>query len=67
MMRLVSGSYAGVFALLTIEALRAEPIVGPSAATLLLFGAWLLATAGGALWVGRARPASGRPSAVGVG
>jgi hypothetical protein len=59
MMRLVSGSYAGVFAVLMIQALRAEPVIAPTASTLLLFGAWLLATGAGAVWLGRARPASG--------
>ncbi len=40
-----AGSYFALVVLLLIQALRGQPILGPDALTLGLFGAWALVTA----------------------
>ncbi|MEU8528907.1 MULTISPECIES: hypothetical protein [Streptomyces] len=59
-----SGAYAAVFALLTWQALRGQPLLRPDAVTLLAGGAALVLTVGAAAWAVRAAP---RGSGAGTG
>ena len=39
-----AGSYAGLFAVLLVQALRAEPLIAPSGSTVAMFGVWAVGT-----------------------
>ena len=61
-----AGSYAVLFALLLVQALRGESVIAPSAATIGMFGAWAIGTA--LAWFAVApRAAAGRSSATVLG
>ena len=63
----LAGSYLALFVVLLIQALRGEPLIGPSGATIVMLGSWLLATAG-AVWFATGRPAAAmRGSAIVLG
>lgn len=55
LVRVVGGSYAGMFLLLTWQALRGQPLIAPDAVTVLAAGVWCLASAAAFLWTARAR------------
>jgi hypothetical protein len=56
-----AGSYAALAALLTIQALRAQPLTGPDVLTLQLLATWIVLTAGALWFVMRPRTQPVRP------
>jgi hypothetical protein len=58
-----AGSYAALFGILMLQALRGQPVLAPDAVTLLLLAAWALGTAAAAV-VSALRPRSAHRPAV---
>jgi hypothetical protein len=63
-MKVAAGSYAGLFGILLVQALRGESLVNPGAETLVLLAAWLAITAVAVRLTGGFDVAAGRRSAV---
>ena len=62
-----AGSYAGLFVVLLVQALRAEPLIAPSGSTVVMFGVWAVGTAV-AMWAAAApRVAAARASSIVLG
>jgi hypothetical protein len=62
-----AGSYAGLFAVLLVQALRAEPLIAPSGSTVVMFGAWAVGTAVAILAAAAPRATAARASAIVLG
>lgn len=62
-----AGSYAGLFAVLLVQALRGEPLIVPSGSTLAMFGVWAIGTAVASWAAATPRAAAARLSAIVLG
>jgi len=62
-----ASSYAGLFAVLLVQALRAEPLIAPSGSTGVMFGVWAVSTAVAILAAAAPRAAAARASAIVLG
>ena len=64
MMRALAASYAALFAVLLVQALRGEALVAPSLTTTVLFGAWIIGTTVALLVTAPRRDTDLSPSAM---